>query len=601
MNILPTIVQETVSQCKKQGFVVSAALASFFLKSQLLTSKKDAQNNIELTPEHVERLVNAAVRTLTLADSPMLETFKLQASLTSTQQEQLHHFRTEKVQHKAKSHRLMEDIWQKRDPNEVFGDITLFILHESRQLASASEAVQKETMLALEGVFPKALMDTFVGQREAEKVRQLEEIWRIVWGMRIFNKESGKPAAGIPDLLRECTTILEGTTDAAITFLENMQLLTKEYAAVLSSPSLQLSDTVRLRLQDEYLNRLQLKVYLRSLLQTVSALRAKVDEFQPTYAAVVEDANALVNGPDAGNVPKSAIYPRFISLSERWDVLYGLHREALDTRAILDLIIAYRSSFTPTLRDTDVEHALTGLAEERRPNRDLIATEISNPAVEYIADLPQDKRDARLEFNGFCVVSLMETGVLLDSKTDDDTSPGYLLLQANGAYYSFSSERALKNFARNPFNFLSQKLMDVVQSNAVLIYLLGLHPYLPKELYLAGSRKQEVVRVIEKGDGATQTGQIDSFKDTHYVWNEWDLRRLALQLAGLRTKRTKSSQTVLSHFRRDNDTQAFPPKEQTTQTMVDSAVQPPRVARYIKGLRGTKSSQLEVVEKTFLY
>lgn len=252
MNILPTIVQETVSQCKKQGFVVSAALASFFIKSQLLTTKKDAQNNVELTPEHVERLVNAAVRTLTLADSPMLETFKLQASLTTTQQEQLHQFRTEKVQHKAKSHRLMEDIWQKHDPNEVFGDITMFILHESKQLPTASEAVQKETMLALEGVFPKALMDSFVSQREAEKVRQLEEIWRIVWGMRIFNKETGKPAAGIPDLLGDTTTILQGTTEAALGLIDEMATLTREYAAVLSSPSLQLGDNVRLRLQDEY-------------------------------------------------------------------------------------------------------------------------------------------------------------------------------------------------------------------------------------------------------------------------------------------------------------------------------------------------------------
>jgi hypothetical protein len=59
-------------------------------------------------------------------------------------------------------------------------------------------------------------------------------------------------------------------------------------------------------------------------------------------------------------------------------------------------------------------------------------------------------------------------------------------------------------------------------------------------------------------------------------------------------------QTNLSHFRRDNDCQVFPPKEQTTQTLVDTAVQPPRVAQYIKGLRGTTDSKLEVVQKSFL-
>jgi len=143
--------------------------------------------------------------------------------------------------------------------------------------------------------------------------------------------------------------------------------------------------------------------------------------------------------------------------------------------------------------------------------------------------------------------------------------------------------------------------MDAVSANSVLVYLLGLQAYLPKEIYISGSRKADVTRVVEKGDGETQTGHIDSFKDTHYVWNEWELRRLALQLAGLRTKRTKSMQTNLSHFRRDNDSQVFPPKATSTQTAVDTAVQPPRVSRYIKGLRGTESSKLEVVEKTMLY
>jgi hypothetical protein len=600
MNILQTIVQETVSQCKKQGVVASSTLAAFCIRCQLLTTKKDPTNNVEVTPEHIERMVSAAVGALSQQDNPSLETFKLQASITHTQQEQVNQYRTQKVQHKAKSHRLAEDIWPKKDVNEVFGDIVLYILHESRQLTS-SDAAQRETMAALETVFPKVHLDSFIAQREAEKVRQLEEIWRIVWGIRIFNKETGKGGAGIPDMSADTQSAIQGSAQGALKLLVEMENVSKDYAAVLCSPSLQFTDSQRLRLQDESLNRLQLVVYLRSLIETVSILHKKLQDFEPAYHKVVEETKSLVASAEASPVPKSAVYPRFIALSESWDTLYALNREAHDAKALLELMRGYKSSFTSHLRDRDAEQAHKAAAEERKPNRELIASDITNPAVTYITELSEEKKDNRLEFNGFCVVSLLDDGVLLDGKKDSSVSPGFVLLHANNAYYSFSSERALKQFAKDPFRYLSQQLMETVQATPVLIYLLGLHPYLPKELYLAGSRVHEVTKVVEKGDGASQTGQIDPYKDTHYTWNEWQLRRLALQLAALRSKRTKSMQTNLSHFRRDNDSQVHPPKEQTTQTLVDAAVQPPRVVQYVKGLRGTKTSELDVVQKVFLY
>lgn len=41
-----------------------------------------------------------------------------------------------------------------------------------------------------------------------------------------------------------------------------------------------------------------------------------------------------------------------------------------------------------------------------------------------------------------------------------------------------------------------------------------------------------------------------------YEFSEWALRRRALGLANLRRKKTHSTQTADSHFRRENDTQA---------------------------------------------
>lgn len=607
MNVLPTITQEIVSQCKRQGYAISANLASFYARCQLLTAKKDPSNNVELTTEHIERLVQSTVLALCQQDNPMLETFKLQASITHLQQDQINRFRTEKVQHKAKSHRLTEDMWPKKDPNEVFGDITLYILHESKQLGTSAinEAAQRETMAALESVFPKVHMDSFIAQREGDKLRQLEEIWRIVWGIRIFNKETGKGGAAIPELLVDSKSTLESNAKTALKYLVDFEHRAKDYAAVLCSPSLQFSDAERVRLQDEYHNRMQIVVYLRSLLETLGALHKKLEVFEPQFRSTVEEAKALVHSSDANPVPKSSIYPRFISLSEHWDTLHAIHKESQDAKAILELILGFSKSFTTHLRDRDAEQALKSAAEERVPNKALIAADLNSiPAVAYLPELPNpgDKSEAlRLEFNGFCVVSLLDEGVLLDGKKDQEQCPGYVLLNANNAYYSFSSERALKNFARDPFRYLSQLLMESVQRTPVLVFLLGLHPYLPKEVYITGTRVHDTGRVVEKGDGATQTGQIEAYKDTHYCWNEWELRRLALKLAGLRSKKTRSTQTAMSHFRRDNDSQVYLPKEKECQTLQDAAVQPPRVAQYIKGLRGSQTSELEVVRKVFLY
>ncbi|CCW63981.1 unnamed protein product [Phytomonas sp. EM1] len=65
--------------------------------------------------------------------------------------------------------------------------------------------------------------------------------------------------------------------------------------------------------------------------------------------------------------------------------------------------------------------------------------------------------------------------------------------------------------------------------------------------------------------------------------------------------RTHSTQTGASGFRRDNSTQARPPKTSSTQTMQDAATQPPHVVQYIKGLRGTPSSELKQVQRVIQY
>lgn len=53
----------------------------------------------------------------------------------------------------------------------------------------------------------------------------------------------------------------------------------------------------------------------------------------------------------------------------------------------------------------------------------------------------------------------------------------------------------------------------------------------------------------------TEVHPISKHIDRGYEWNEWEHRRKALAMVNLRQKRTHGSQTILSHFRRENATQ----------------------------------------------
>ncbi|KAL0049693.1 hypothetical protein WJX82_007833 [Trebouxia sp. C0006] len=71
--------------------------------------------------------------------------------------------------------------------------------------------------------------------------------------------------------------------------------------------------------------------------------------------------------------------------------------------------------------------------------------------------------------------------------------------------------------------------------------------------------------------------------------------RKALAMVNLRQKRTHGSQTILSHFRRENATQVWLPKGVASQTHVNKGQSMPRKLRYVAGLRGPPGTQMTVL------
>lgn len=90
--------------------------------------------------------------------------------------------------------------------------------------------------------------------------------------------------------------------------------------------------------------------------------------------------------------------------------------------------------------------------------------------------------------------------------------------------------------------------------------------------------------MVDKGI-VTPTHIVEKNIEPNYHWNEWDLRKKALQMANIRKKITVSTQTELSNFRIDNETQDWLPKDNSTNTGINASTNTVLEKTYIVGLR----------------
>jgi len=176
------------------------------------------------------------------------------------------------------------------------------------------------------------------------------------------------------------------------------------------------------------------------------------------------------------------------------------------------------------------------------------------------------------------------------------------VIEFKGAFYAFASADALDDSLKGMEGLL-EKVYTFARRSPELIHLLQLGNVFPSASLPA---------IVEASVGSTQAGGTtmcdsdvqtpvhfsDGNIDPQYEWNEWALRRRGLQLANLRGKRTHSTQTSTSHFRRENESQTYEHKEKDTNTNKDAKTQAPKMVSYMTGLRGRPTKTFAVVGMT---
>ena len=85
----------------------------------------------------------------------------------------------------------------------IYRMIFRYLIEFPPDSASADKLVEREVAAALESVFPRIGLKTFMQLSFEEKSVQLLELGRIILGIRLFNKDQSKGGAGIYSMEEE--------------------------------------------------------------------------------------------------------------------------------------------------------------------------------------------------------------------------------------------------------------------------------------------------------------------------------------------------------------------------------------------------------------
>ncbi|XP_072551234.1 cilia- and flagella-associated protein 206 [Salminus brasiliensis] len=597
-SVIKNIIREIAQQCASKGQTVSETLVAFMVKAVVLDPRNLFNVDRTLTKQDVQKLIELCVDKLLDQRSPALDTIKMQVyfdmNYTSRREFVEEHQKVLQTRLLPLCREITDSRAKTREDLEgLYDKIISYVLLRSG-LGSATHSTAQEATAALESVFPQLELATFMSLLKKDKEQQLNELTMIVTGIQLFNKDSGKGGESIEDL----PGILNEALPAASTDIENelegTQRLAWQYTALLESLSGSNTDSAVHPdlLRQALYNVRQHEVFLKLLLADVILCAKQVESLQTELTARMRMLKAIVHANTA--VPTSQVFPHFTALAKLWA---GLQDEILLLSTLSNMGLNLRpflSAQSHLLGAGQLEQLLEGVpvktdleriaesGEDRVDPAEMMSCEWFLPETTANFDkLP-------LQYRGVCGYTLInKNGLLLPG------NPNIGVLKHKEKYYSFSSRQVAYEFASKADEYI-ELVAERAKKSPELIQLLELHQQFasvtPYSQMQSGERL--LVKPITKSDSSTQTDThlLESNIVKSYEWNEWELRRKAIKLANLRNKVTRSMQTNLSHMRRHNSTQTFPPKDIACQTKRDGQSNVPKPQVYLAGLRGGETT-----------
>jgi len=506
---------------------VPAVLAAFIARTILENDPLMFSPEKELSSEGVDTLIRMSIARLCEKDAPALETIKMQVAFDSTYVRFEEELETSRKARDEKKRDLVRAILAVKPRGStdfetltaLYRQIFTYLLHVSRGQSglpgapsnttaaedpgSMERAVEREIAAALESVFPRIGLKSFVQLSSEEKRLQLEELARIVTGIRLFNRESGKGGAGLDHVEDAVATTVSDLRDALDAETSEQHDLAMRYQETLVYCHLRQPPGVTPpqleRWAQELANRRQYSAYLTSLAEDAAASARRVTVHRERFATEMDELSALVGG--RASVPKEHVYPKFDAIATAWFALDDELRVVESRVATLEELHQFRESYNMTCGATNPIYRAARLESHQKPDSGTavdaeaeMAAAVARidddgdggadaaaatggggaaggagaggagaPETDDLDDVPAGARDDAdapvrlsvettpefmqlpLEFQGFCGWTVANRhGLLLPGK------PALGVVKYRGACYVFAHAVALKAFMRAP-------------------------------------------------------------------------------------------------------------------------------------------------------
>lgn len=657
MEGIQRVVSDMVRACREKKIEVSETLAAFMARAVILDRPERFTPDKPLNEEDIKALIEICVERLGQTDSPDLQTVRLQVAYDTQYFTECSNVEKANLARQKQSEDILSDIVKLRTRGdsdfegltELYRRIFMFLAEfgaSSSGQGFEDRTVEREIVAAFESVFPRVGLRTFVSLQEEDKALQVKELAHIVFGIRLFNRAIGKGGAGIEDTFGQLQLRLQELTTKIYDQHAEMTELCGQYSMTINHMHQQPdSKGPPPRLRDELTNRRQYLACLQNLQEDVETLSQRVHVGTLSYNEVLEALQEAVGA--RSSVSKEQVYPKFDALSKVWKDAEEDLAQVNARLGVFEALQPFKSdSFHSRLRAHDVAAAREALErdpeliDEDEQDMDMFrpqdAQDMEQSGLETILEegSPQPVSESQdpdaspgaalqegehkigpggakmftfeawraaghhfgeLALSRFCAWTMAKRdGLLLHGK------PRLGIVEFNKQFFCFSSEEALKECLVG-MEGIMEKVKSLARRAPELINLLKLTAVFPLASVTA------LVEGALAGVGSAATMEMDCQTDTHFVeshidpsyeWNEWALRRRGVQLANLRQKRTHSTQTTLSHFRSESESQTWLLKEKGQNTLIDAKTQAPKLVSYMTGLRGRPSKEFSVVNMT---
>ena len=292
---------------------------------------------------------------------------------------------------------------------------------------SVSNTIEREVAAALESVLPRAGLRPFVALTTPEKVAQLCELSNIVIGIRLFNRDIGKGGVGLESfneiINHPARNLINELNTEVAEIMEQSDRYTMFFNVLQELP-----DPGAAELIDNYKQELTYKrqflIYILELKSDVQISEQNIDGLQAKYENEITELKSLIG--NKSSIPKDQVYPRFDSLSQIYSQLLEEKNLAVLRSDLFNVLLEYKQNMTNQLSEVLIRESRALYAEKASRLRiqeeeisKSVESQVVGDQVNILRLMPLSTPDFMhipLDFLGFCLVNIVEQGLLMPGK-----------------------------------------------------------------------------------------------------------------------------------------------------------------------------------------